>query len=239
MGHFCKESSGRVDFHANRRFIARGWSLVATGLLLFTAFELSGCGGAAASGNGGPPTSAPAVGLSASTLSFGNVAVGSTSQGLGVTLTNTGTAGLQISGVAISGDYQETNSCPATLTAGSNCSLTVSFAPTAAGTRTGTLTISDNVAGSPQQVSLTGVGTTLHNVNLTWDASTSVVVGYNVYRGSQSGGPYTPVNSVLIPSTSYTDVVQGGQTYFYVVTAVDADSIESVPSNEGVAVAPD
>ena len=61
-----------------------------------------------------------------------------------------------------------------------------------------------------------------------------MIVGYNVYRGSQSGGPYTKINTVLQASTN----VSGGQTYYYVTTAVDANSVESAHSNEAQAVIP-
>jgi hypothetical protein len=61
-----------------------------------------------------------------------------------------------------SGDYAAPDTCPATLTAGQNCTITVTFTPTASGTRAGTLTFKDNSAGSPSQtVSLTGTGESL------------------------------------------------------------------------------
>ena len=76
-------------------------------------------------------------------------------------------------------------------------------------------------------------------VNLSWDASTSPVVGYNVYRGSVSGGPYTKINSELDATTSYTDsTVQNGQTYYYVTTGVDSTGMESGYSNQAEAVIP-
>ena len=72
-----------------------------------------------------------------------------------------------------------------------------------------------------------------------WVQSTSVVVGYFVYRATQSGGPYTRLNAIPISGVSYEDTaVEGGNTYFYVVTAVDADGNESVFSNEAMAMIP-
>src|SRR3974377_203770 len=72
-----------------------------------------------------------------------------------------------------------------------------------------------------------------HSVGLTWVASTSVVSGYNVYRGKHSGGPDPLVNSALDTGTTYTDAtVQAGQTYFYVATAVSPSGVESTYSNE-------
>jgi fibronectin type 3 domain-containing protein len=74
---------------------------------------------------------------------------------------------------------------------------------------------------------------------LSWAASTSTVVGYNVYRGTQAGGPYVALNRAADPDTTYTDSsVQGGQTYYYVVTAVDGSGTESVYSNQTQAIVP-
>ena len=78
-----------------------------------------------------------------------------------------------------------------------------------------------------------------HSVTLNWNASTSSVVGYNVYRGAQSGGPYTMINTALDAATNYVDLsVQAGQTYYYVATAVDGSGDESVYSNEVIAAVP-
>jgi len=78
-----------------------------------------------------------------------------------------------------------------------------------------------------------------HSAALSWTASTSVVTGYNIYRGTVSGGPYAKLNSSLIALTTYTDsTVQSGQTYFYIVTAVDASNVESAYSNEISAIIP-
>ena len=80
---------------------------------------------------------------------------------------------------------------------------------------------------------------TVHIVDLSWTASTSVVAGYNIYRGTVSGGPYTRINASLEPATLYTDsAVQAGQTYYYVTTAVDASGVESGYSNVVQAVVP-
>jgi hypothetical protein len=77
-------------------------------------------------------------------------------------------------------------------------------------------------------------------VSLSWNPSTSPnLSGYNIYRGSVSGGPYTAVNTSLVPGSTYTDSgVQGGLTYYYVATAVDYTGAESVYSNEATAVVP-
>ncbi len=74
-------------------------------------------------------------------------------------------------------------------------------------------------------------------VSLTWNANgESDLDGYNVYRGTASGGPYTQLNGVSVTSPSYLDTgVTNGTTYFYVVTAVDTSSNESADSAEASA----
>jgi hypothetical protein len=77
-----------------------------------------------------------------------------------VVVTNTGTATLTISGITITGtnagDYSKATTCGGTLSASASCTVSVTFQPTGAGTRTATLNIADNAAGSPQAVSLSG-----------------------------------------------------------------------------------
>jgi hypothetical protein len=101
---------------------------------------------------------APAVSLSQTTLSFGNQLVGTTSAAHAVTLTNSGTAPLTITSILPSGDYSASNTCGASLAASAHCTISVAFHPTATGTRTGSVRITDNASGSPQSISLTGVG---------------------------------------------------------------------------------
>jgi hypothetical protein len=78
------------------------------------------------------------------------------------------------------------------------------------------------------------------SVILNWSASTSSgVVGYNVYRATISGGPYTKINPSLVANTTFTDTtVQAAQTYYYVVTAIGSSNVESANSNEVTAVIP-
>jgi hypothetical protein len=79
----------------------------------------------------------------------------------------------------------------------------------------------------------------IHSATLNWTASTSTVVGYNVYRRGSAGGPYTKLNSSLVTGVTYTDsTVQAGQTYYYVTTAVDSSNNESVYSNSATALIP-
>jgi len=87
---------------------------------------------------------------------------------------------------------------------------------------------------------MTGAGTApvQHTVDLDWNASADAV-GYNIYRGTISDGPYTMINSSLDSTTAYTDsTVASGQIYYYAVTAVDGNSNESGYSNPVQAVIP-
>lgn len=81
---------------------------------------------------------------------------------------------------------------------------------------------------------------TTHSVQLMWNPSISPdILGYTVYRGETSGGPYTPLNSTLITDTTYNDTaIQSGNTYYYVVTATDANNASSDYSNEAAAQIP-
>jgi hypothetical protein len=103
----------------------------------------------------------PEVGLSVSGLTFENEMIGTTSSSLSVTLTNTGATVLAVNGITASGDFAQTNTCGASVAAGGNCTINVTFTPTAEGNRSGMLTITDNsngVAGSTQTVTLSGTG---------------------------------------------------------------------------------
>jgi cephalosporin-C deacetylase-like acetyl esterase len=131
-------------------------------------------------------------------------------------------------------------SLPATIPAGQSASFTVTFTPTASGTASASLSFSSNASNSPAVQSLTGTGTaaTQHTVDLSWTASADAV-GYNLYRGQVSGGPYTMINTALDGTTSYIDsTVVSGQTYYYVATAVNSESQESGYSNQATAVIP-
>jgi hypothetical protein len=85
-----------------------------------------------------------------------------------------------------------------------------------------------------------GTAPVSHNVALNWTASTSPnIAGYNVYRGSISGGPYTKVNPSLVAGVTYSDsAVQAGQIYYYVCTAVDTSNNESAYSSPASATVP-
>jgi Abnormal spindle-like microcephaly-assoc'd, ASPM-SPD-2-Hydin len=94
-----------------------------------------------------------------SALTFPSQVVGIQSTAKPVVLKNTAEQSSAVTSITVDGDFHQTNNCPATLAPGATCTISITFLPTAAGTRTGTLTISDPWAGSPQTAKLTGTGT--------------------------------------------------------------------------------
>ncbi|MGA8153355.1 MAG: choice-of-anchor D domain-containing protein [Terriglobales bacterium] len=104
-------------------------------------------------------TGAAAVSLSPTTVTFPSQYVGMSGLPQSVTLTNTGTTALNITNVTVSpSDFGALNACGSSVAAGTSCDIGVFFDPTASGTRTGTLTVTDNAGNSPQTASLTGTG---------------------------------------------------------------------------------
>ncbi len=93
-----------------------------------------------------------------SSVSFGGQSVGTTSPPKQVKLTSVGPQTVTISSIGATGDFAQTNSCPATLAPNRGCFISVTFTPTATGTRTGQLIITDDAAGSPQVLTLSGKG---------------------------------------------------------------------------------
>jgi hypothetical protein len=116
--------------------------------------------------------------LSTTSRSFGNIAIGSTSAGLNITLKNTSfTTALAVSNIIATGDFAQTNTCGSSVAARGNCVITVTFTPTATGARTGTLTVTDNATPSTQIASLTGTGIAPVTISPTTRAFGNVAVG--------------------------------------------------------------
>ena len=100
--------------------------------------------------------------FSASSLNFGLMQIGLSSPSQTVTITNVSSHSVNFTSIASTGDYSQSNTCPATMTAGGSCTITVTFTPTSSGTRAGAVTLKDNSPGSPTQtIALTGTGETL------------------------------------------------------------------------------
>ena len=100
----------------------------------------------------------PVVSGLPATQAFAKQNIASTSAAQTVILSNTGTATMNITSIAATGDFNVTNNCGAGIGAGGFCTLDVSFKPTAGGTRTGTLTLTSDAPGSPHTIALTGIG---------------------------------------------------------------------------------
>ena len=101
------------------------------------------------------------ISLTPSALTYGSVVIGQSSKGKTATLTNSGTATLDISNITVSGDFAQASSpkpCGSTLAGGASCQIVIVFTPTQAGSRTGTLSVFDNASNSPQTVALSGTG---------------------------------------------------------------------------------
>ncbi|MDO8434503.1 MAG: choice-of-anchor D domain-containing protein [Candidatus Binatus sp.] len=105
-------------------------------------------------------TGVPAIGVSPTSLSFGNQQVGTLSAPQNVTVTSNSTATITISGISTTSDYTQTSTCGASLSPGANCVVQVRFSPSGTGSIPGTLSISFAAPGSPATVSLSGKGVT-------------------------------------------------------------------------------
>jgi len=130
--------------------------------------------------SGGTSTTAS---VSPTSLAFGNQTVGTQSAAQSVTLSNTGSSTLTISSITFTGadasDFAQTDTCGSTLAANTNCTISVTFTPAAAGARTATLNVTDNASNSPQTASLSGTGVAAPNFSLTATTPASVTAGSN------------------------------------------------------------
>lgn len=122
--------------------------------------------------------SAPTAAVAPSSLTFAGQLVGTTSASQGFSLTNNGSASLTITSIALTGtnsaNFSQSNNCGGTLAPGANCTGTVTFTPSATGSRTAAVTFTDNASDSPQALPLSGTGTapavTLNPGSLTFAA---------------------------------------------------------------------
>ena len=173
---------------------------VVAGLALLTC-----CGGGSSSP---PPPAAPAVSLSSTSLTFAGQFIGSTSAAQSVTVSNTGNATLNFSGITISGDFAQANTCGTSIAASGVCTISVTFTPTAAGSRTGTLTITDDASGSPHTVSLTGTGSSV-SVSPATLTFTGTIVGE-----TSDAQPVTLTNTNNVALAISSIAITAGSTYF-------------------------
>ena len=214
----------------------------ASALFAVSATALGALGCNASSGVQNQPPPAAQLSASAGSISFGNVPVGKADI-QSITLSDSGNAGLRIQSITVSGTGFAASGPPppSTLAPEQSASLSIAFSPSSTGSYTGQLSIVSNAGNSPTLINLDGSGVQppSHSAELHWTASDSAVAGYNAYRGTVSGGPYAKLNASLITATTYTDLtVQTGQTYYYVVTAIGSNKLESVYSKQVSATIP-
>lgn len=144
----ARASQTMTLLHSGRALAVGGWGYTATCCVVLNTGEVYT-----------PLT----LTFSASSLNFGLLQIGLTSPSNVVTVTNVSTHSVSFTSIAHSGDFSESNTCPTTtpLNAGQNCTIAITFSPTAAGTRNGAVTLKDNSPGSPTQtIALTGTGET-------------------------------------------------------------------------------
>lgn len=179
-----------------------------------------------------------ALSLQSTSVAFGDVAV-NTAATQSVVLTSSGTAPLTISGASVTGTgfSGPGMSLPVTLNPSQSATLQLQFDPSAAGSATGSVTLSSNASNAARvTIALSGTGTSSsYHVALAWNApgsSPDPVAGYNVYRAASGSSSYQLMNPAVDAQTAYTDsAVQSGSSYTYYVESVDAGGVTSAPSN--------
>jgi len=167
----------------------------------------------------------PAVQLAPSSLVFTGQPMGTTSPAQSIMLTNTGNGTLTISSIVVSGDFAQTNTCGSSVNAGANCTIRVTFTPAATGSRTGTLTITDDAGNSPQTVSLTGTGTA-PSVSL----STASVSFSNQAVGTTSAASAVTVTNSGTASLTFTSIAATGD-FAVAASGTSCTTSASVPAS--------
>jgi hypothetical protein len=175
-------------------------------------------------------------------INFGDESVGSSGAQSGQ-LTASG-ASVTVSSATISDENFRLGglSLPMTIPAGHSVPFTVTFVPRDNHSAAAILSFSSDAENSrtEQAATVRIAGAAHHKVQLSWKASTSKhIVGYNIYRGNRSGGPYQKINDGLDPNTGFTDLtVNAGKKYYYVATAVNSKKRESHHSKQIQVVIP-
>jgi Abnormal spindle-like microcephaly-assoc'd, ASPM-SPD-2-Hydin len=183
----------------------------------------------------GAGTSAGGLSDAPAAMNFGNVTVGTSVKRSGTLSAREGNVNVS-SVTSSSPEFVVTGlSLPATIAAGQTLHYTVMFTPQQSGAVSASLSFTSNASDANVSEALSGSGvvTPKQFVTLSWNASTSQVVGYNVYRGGKTGGPYAKISAGTNSTTTFTDTtVTSGNTYFYVITAVNSKGQESKFSNQ-------
>lgn len=167
---------------------------------------------------------ARAITLTPSNLSLGNVTVGRSSLTRTSTVTNTGTTPTSIVSIIASGDYSQTNDCPALLQAGAACTLSVTFTPSASGTRSGRVTLNDTDPSNLQTLTLTGNGVNpVTTVAIKPRVASLTITGTEQFQALING-------TVSSDVAWYVDGVAGGNS---TVGRISASGLYSPPSTSG------
>jgi hypothetical protein len=114
-------------------------------------------------------------------------------------VTNPGTSAVSMSSIGVTGPFGESNNCGTSLAAGASCTVGVTFAPTAAGSATGTLSVNSSAPGSPLTVALSGTG-----VSANTDLALNMPVTASSYTQT-----YTPSNAVDGNTSTYWEANNG------------------------------
>ena len=153
----------------------------------------------------GTPGSAVLL-LSATSITFPNTAVGSSSVAQTLTLKNTGAIPVTISNIALTGDYSDVaTGCSVALATNATCQIAITFTPTAAGIRAGTLTLTSNGTGSPQTVSLTGTG-----IAPVLSLSSTALNFGNIILGSSSAAQMVTITNTGTSSLTISNIATTG-----------------------------
>lgn len=130
---------------------------------------------------------APSIALDPSALTFASQQAGSASPSQNVKVTNTGSANLIVSLVSTNGDFTESDDCMSSpIAPNASCTVSVSFLPSASGSRTGILTVYGNVSGGQASAALTGTGTPPAAIVLTPSALLFSGTSVGAASGSQN-----------------------------------------------------
>jgi hypothetical protein len=215
--------------------------------LLAGVLAAAGCGGSGGTGGGTStptlPVLTPVLTMDSSSADFGDLAVGN-SRSLEVTFYNVGEGPLTLQQNSVTGLSFTASGIGAgvTLPPGQFVTLSLTFQPSEAGKASGIVSLASSTSSSPINLSVSGNGVVAsHAAQLSWNASPSPVVGYNIYRTSamQPFSNWAKLNSSPVATTSYTDWdVQIGEFYIFTVTSVSAENIESTLSNATTTVVP-
>ncbi|HYM06899.1 MAG TPA: LamG-like jellyroll fold domain-containing protein [Terriglobales bacterium] len=189
----------------------------------------------------------PVVSLRGANVAFGNQTTGTTSNAQTVTLANTGGAVLTISGITISGtnsnDFAQTNNCASSIAPNSSCAISVTFTPSATGTRSATITMSDNAPGSPHTIALSGTGLASTTLSISPGVAaltptrtqqfTANLTGIiwsvdGVVNGSASSGTITNAGLYSPPTSAGT----------HTVTAITSDHAQSASATVYITIYP-